>query len=254
MSSDSVLIASLRSLMNTHGMAALDDAVDALRAEHPFSSPRIRNHAEQWIHTLMDLRSERKKESWRSPSGWLAQLGHEARKEGLAPYLPATRSRENPTARQTGDQQTWTWFVTGIKSMFELSSFREAATKAKHFWAHTPLDIHPHNLFVSLPRERKKIPVAPPASDLPSPPAALKLSPIRIPPPTPKKKRTQAQVAWSKYVLTIQKNMNLPTFRDAATMARKIIETHMHLANQPNYYTAREQVYSMYSSAPSTSA
>ena len=246
MSSDSVLIASLRSLMNVHGMAALEDAVTALSAEHPFSCVLIRNNAEQWVHTLMSLRSERKKESWRSPSGWLAQLGHQARKEGLAPYLPPVSSRENPNALQSGDQQSWTTFVRGIQSMFELSTFREAATVAKDFWANTPLATHPHNLFAYLPREKKKV-VSPPASDLPSPPAALKLSPIRIPPPTPKRKRSPEQIAWSNYVMAVQKNMDIPTFREAATMARKIIDSHMRLAKLPNYRDAREKIYSMYS-------
>lgn len=250
MSSDSALIASLRNLANIHGMAALDDAVDALRAERAsvFSSPRIRNHAEQWVHTLMDLRSERKKEPWYSSSGWLMHLGHQARKEGLAPYLPVTRSRENPNAPQTADQQTWNWFVFGIMCMFEISSFREAATKAKHYWAHTPLDIHPHNLFVSLPRERKKVETAPPASEIPSPPAALNLSPIRIPLPTPKKRRSPAQVAWSNYVLAVQKSLQIESFREACHMAKSIIHDYQKkMNNQITYEMAREKIYSMYS-------
>jgi hypothetical protein len=233
MSSDSVLIASLRSLRNTHGMAALEEAITTLRSEHPFSCSFIRNNAEQWVHTLMSLRSERKKEDWRSCSGWLAELGHQARKEGLAPYLPPVSSRENPDALQSGDQQSWTTFVRGIQSMFEISTFREGATVAKDFWATTPLATPPHRLFAALAREQKKTP-PPPAKDLPL------LSPS---------KRSQKQIEWSNFVARVQKKMNIASFRDACHAAKEIIATYQKNKNVTNYRDARQAVYSIYSIA-----
>ncbi len=231
-------------------MAALERSLVTLREVRAcyMTCSLARTNPEQWVYTLMTLRKKRQQDAHHYyPMPWLHQLAYEAKKEFLAPYLPRTRTAINPTAKMTDKQQNWRKFVEGIKSMYQLSTFGEAASQARRVWEDTNLSIEIHDIFASLPREQKKIPIAPPACDLPSPPAALKLSPIRIPPPTPKRKRSPAQIAWSKYVLTIQKRLQLSTFREACHTAKGLILVHQKMNNQPNYYAAREKIYSIYS-------
>ena len=99
----------------------------------------------------------------RNPTKWLIRyVAYYASYEGLM-KIPMTPGR-------SFYQEAWSHFVIGIKHMYGLSTFREAASKAKEVCEETPLTIDPITLWQELPRTKRE------EEDARYPPTDIKLA------------------------------------------------------------------------------
>ena len=85
----------------------------------------------------------------RNPTKWLIRyVAYYASYEGLM--------RIRMTPGRSFYQEAWSHFVIGIKHMYGISTFREAASKAKQVCEETPLTMDPIDLWKALPRTKRE--------------------------------------------------------------------------------------------------
>jgi len=122
------------------------------------SLPLIKSSYEQWVFDLLTLLQQPTNTIPRNfdddsvnpyPTKWLIYtIIPKAYNRGLL-TTPITPGR-------TLYQEGWAHFVTGIKHMYEIPTFREAASKAKQVCQETPLATDPLQLWKDLPRTKRE--------------------------------------------------------------------------------------------------
>ena len=129
----------------------------SIQASMMASLPLIKSSYEQWVFDLLTLQRKPGHAIPRGPTFYERNSTQSLINE-IIPIAKNTGLLARPIARgRTLYQEGWAHFVTGIKHMYEIPTFREAASKAKQVCEETPLTTDPLQLWKDLPRTRKEM-------------------------------------------------------------------------------------------------